>query len=111
MHDGGKGIDRFAVHEDFHPHEIGDLMARHFIIHGTIAACDAFQSVVEIDQYLVEWQVASQQDAGFVDGLGAFADATLFGHKREQVADRIVGRVQASLDHGFLDEVDLRHFR
>src|SRR5262245_57877771 len=53
MHDDGERIDRLAVHQDRHLHEIAGLMRLDLVVEGGIAAADRLEAVVEVEHHLV----------------------------------------------------------
>jgi hypothetical protein len=91
VHDARKGVHRLAVHEDVHLHQVGRPVLAELVVHRAVAAGDALQAVVEIDEDFVERQRAAQHDARGVERVGVVAGAALLHDEIEDVAQESLG--------------------
>ena len=106
MHDAGKGVHGLGVHEHVQLHHVALEVAGLFVIHGAVAARDAFDAVMEIDEDFVQRDERRQHDAPVVERFGVVHAAALFGNEGHHVADVFVRANHERLDHGFLDLFD-----
>ena len=105
MHDHGEGVDRFAGDEDIHLHELLGLVVAILVVHAAVAAGHALESVVEIDEDLVERQDRGEEDPSRVERLGVDEFTALFGDEFHQFADVVVRRHDVG-PHGGLADLD-----
>src|SRR5690606_37106816 len=75
--DGGERVDGLAVDEDVHLHELRLAVLADLVVHRAVAAGDALEAVVEVDEDLVERQDTYEDEARLVERLGVLADAAL----------------------------------
>ena len=104
--DAGEGFDDFAVDEDVQPDEVFGLVARGFVVHGGVAAGDAFESVVEVDEDFVERHLAGEHDALGVEGFGLGEGAALVHDEFHHVADLVAHADEVDAHEGLFDAVD-----
>ena len=87
MHDCRKRIDRFAVHEQVQFHQFRRPVTGNLVIHRAVAARNAFNLIIEIDENFIERQFAMQHHPARVERLGAFHLAALLQNQLQDVAD------------------------
>ena len=104
--DAGEGFDDFAVDEDVQTDEVFGLVARGFVVHGGVAARDALEPVVEVDEDFVERHQAREHDALGVEGFGLGEGAALVHDEFHHVADLVAHADEVDADDGFFDAVD-----
>ena len=68
MDDDRQRVDRLAVDQDVHQHEVALAVVVDLVVEAGIAAADRFQPVVEIEHDLVQRQAVDQHRA--VAGIG-----------------------------------------
>src|SRR5258705_10687760 len=110
MDDAREGVHRLAVHEHVELHHVRRLVAGVFIIHRSVTAGNAFDSVVEINENFVERNHAGQHHPARIECFGVIDDSALFRNQRHHVADILVRTDDECFDHGLLDFVDISDF-
>ncbi len=87
MHNGRERINGFTVNEQIQLHQFRRPVTGVLVIHRTVAARDALNLVVEIDQNFVERQFAMQHHATRVQRFGAFHLPALLQNQLQDVTD------------------------
>jgi len=108
LHDAGEGVDRLAVDQHVHLHQLALAVRRILVVHAAVAAGDALDAVVEVHENLRERDVTVEHHAPGVDALGVLAEPALFHDQGQDVADVLVGDHDEGLHHGLLHLLDDR---
>ena len=103
--DDRERVDRLAVDEDVHQHEVALAVVVDLVVEAGIAAADRFQPVVEIEDDLVQRQAIDQHRP--VAGIGQIdlLAAALFAQRQDR-PEIGVGDEDRRLDPRLLDMVD-----
>ena len=64
VHHAGEGVDDLPVEEDVHLDDVARLVAAVVVVHRGVAARDALERVVEVDEDLVEREDAGEDERG-----------------------------------------------
>ena len=87
MHDDRERVDRLLVHEDIELDQRRFPVAGHMIVERPIAPGDRFETVVEIEDDLVERQLVRDEHAVRCQVLEALLDAALLLAEFQDPAD------------------------
>ena len=77
MHDAGKCVHDFAVHEHVELHELVRAVAGVLVVHRAVAARDALHLVHEIHEDFIQREIHAEHDAARVKRLGVIYEAAL----------------------------------
>ena len=94
------------VDEQVQLDHVGVLVTGGLVIHGAVAAREALDAVVEVDEDFIERQQPGQHDPAGVQGLGLADGAAFIGDQGHHVADVFVGADDEGLDQRFPDGGD-----
>src|SRR5438067_487929 len=106
MDDGGKRIDRLAVHEQVELYQSRGAITGVLVIHRAVTAGHALDLVVEVHQDFVQRQLAMEHDAAGIERFGVVHDSALFQNQLQDVADVFVRAKDVRFHDWLADFID-----
>src|SRR6478672_6602605 len=106
MDDGGKRIDGLAVYQQIELHQFRGTITGVLVIHRAVAAGNALNLIVEVDENFVQRQLAVEHDAPGVERLGVVHQTALFQDELEDVADVFVRAKNVGFHDRLADFID-----
>src|SRR5690348_1458906 len=103
-----EGVDRFATDENVELYEIGFTIAGEMVIERGVAARNALQPIIKIQDDFIERHFVSEHDARGRQVLEILLHAALFLAELKDGADGIVGGDDHGGENGLFDAGDLR---
>ena len=104
-------VDGLAANENVELDQIGFAITSEMIVERSVAARNAFQPVVKIENDFVERQFVGEHDARGREIFEILLHATLFGAELEDRPDGIVGSDNHGGENRLLNAGDLRGWR
>ncbi len=111
MHNAGKGVHRFAVHQDLEFHQVVGTVRPVLVIHRSVPPCDRFDPVAEVHEDFIERDLRGQHHALGVKRLRLLHLPPFFPHHRHQVPNILVGAQQVDRHHRLADLLDHARIR